>query len=219
MDVATIVQKSRGSSALRMWRSPAAWREPIYSSSAHFRPTTSLLELARRANSHVFVRLTLLQTIRSQIAELAYIQQMRDHRIGLDLAVRPKTPGLNAVGIFLFFGAIMASLAATTLLRRGTLLDHLWALNPKAFKQLAPLGGAVGILFLLLGAALATAGIGWFRRRLWGWRLAVVIIAIQVLGDVVNCVRGDLLRGGTGVIIAGALLLFLLQPKVRGAFA
>ena len=81
------------------------------------------------------------------------------------------------------------------------------------------MGNTVGIFFLLLGAALTTAGIGWFRRRLWGWRLAVVIIATQVLGDVVNCVRGDLLRGGTGFIIAGALLLFLLRPKFRAAFA
>ena len=88
-----------------------------------------------------------------------------------------------------------------------------------AYKQLAPFGITVGIFFLLLGAALSTAGIGWFRRRLWGWRLAVAIIGTQVLGDVVNCVRGDLLRGGTGLIIAGALLLFLLQPKVRAAFA
>lgn len=61
----------------------------------------------------------------------------------------------------------------------------------------------------MLCAALITAGIGWFRRRPWGWRLAVGIISIQVLGDIVNCFRGDWLGGGTGVIIAGALLLFL----------
>jgi hypothetical protein len=30
---------------------------------------------------------------------------------------------------------------------------------------------------------------------------------------------GDLLRGGIGVLIGGALLLFLLQPKIRAAFA
>ena len=144
---------------------------------------------------------------------------MRDKdQIGLDLAGGPKTPGFRAIGIFLFFGATMASLAATTFLWRGTRLDRLWDLNPIAYKQLAPLGGTVGILFLLLGAALATAGIGWFRRRLWGWRLAIVIIATQVLGDIVNVFRGDLLRGGTGVIIAGALLLFLLQPRVRARF-
>ena len=142
-----------------------------------------------------------------------------DHRSGLHLAVRPEIPGFAAIGIFLFFGAIMASLAATTLLWRGTALDRLWYLNPAAYKQLAPLGGTVGILFLLLGAALTAAGIGWFRHRLWGWRLAVVIIATQVLGDIINCIRADFLRGGTGVIIAGALLLILLQSKVRAVFA
>jgi hypothetical protein len=139
-------------------------------------------------------------------------------RTALDLAVRPKTPGFTAIGIFLFFGAMIGSLVATTLLWRGTPLDRLWTLNPMAYKVLAPLGGTFGFLFLLLGAALTTAGIGWFRRRLWGWRLAVIIISTQVLRDIINCVRGDWLHGGTGVIIAGALLLFLLQPRIRVVF-
>ena len=151
---------------------------------------------------------------------LAYIQQMlnyESHRP--QFAVDHKAPGFTAIGIFLFFGAIMASLAAFTLLWPGTALDRMWKLNPTVYKQLAPQGCLVGILFLLLGTALAAAGIGWFRRRLWGWRLAIIIIGTQVLGDIVNCVRGDLLRGGTGVVIAGALLLFLLQPKTRAMFA
>jgi hypothetical protein len=127
--------------------------------------------------------------------------------------------GFTAIGIFLFFGAVMASLAATTLLWRGTALDRVWALNPMAYKQLVPLGGTVGVVFLLLGAVLTTAGIGWFRRRLWGWRLAVAVISTQVLGDVVNCVRGEWLRGGVGIIIAGTLLLLLLQTRIRAMFA
>jgi hypothetical protein len=142
-----------------------------------------------------------------------------DNRTAVGLFVMPKPSGFAAIGIFPFFGALMASLAAITLLWRGTALDRLWALNPIAYKRLAPMGSTVGILFLLLSAALTTAGIGWFRRRFWGWRLAVIIIATQVLGDVVNCVRGDWLRGGTAVIIAGALLLFLLQPRIKAAFA
>ena len=126
--------------------------------------------------------------------------------------------GFSATGFFLFFGAMMAGLAATTLLWHGTSLDRVWALNPTAYNQLTPLGRTVGILFLLLSAAL-TAAIGWFRRRLWGWRLAVAIIATQLLGDLLNCARGDWLGGGTGVIIASALLLFLLQPRIRALFA
>ena len=113
----------------------------------------------------------------------------------------------------------MAALAATTLLLPGTPLDRAWALNPTAYKQLSPLGTKVGILFLLLAVVLVVSGIGWLQRRLWGWRLAVAIIATQVIGDIVNVVRGDLLRGGAGVIIAGALLLYRLRPRVRAAFS
>jgi len=40
------------------------------------------------------------------------------------MVVRTKSPkGIIAVGIFLFFGAFMASLAGTTLVWQGTILD------------------------------------------------------------------------------------------------
>jgi len=108
---------------------------------------------------------------------------------------------------------------ATTLRWRGTVLDRVWTLNPTAYRQLSPFGSKVGILFLILSAALVMSGIGWFRRRQWGWRLAVAIIAIEVLGDIINLFRGDWLRGGIGVVIAGALLLCLLTPRVRDEFS
>lgn len=125
---------------------------------------------------------------------------------------------MAAIGVFLFFGAVMASLAGTTLIWRGTLLDHMWVLNAPAYRQLAPFGKTVGAPFLVLSAALVAAGIGWFGRRLWGWRLAVVIIATQVLGDLISICLGHFVRGATGVAIASALLLYLLRPRVRGAF-
>jgi hypothetical protein len=126
---------------------------------------------------------------------------------------------MTAMGIFLLFGAVMASLAGTTLVWRGTALDNMWALNPRAYKELAPFGRAVGIPFLLLSFALAVASIGWFKYRLWGWRLAVAIIATQVLGDLVNAFMGDVVRGSIGFVIAVALLVYLLRPEVRAAFA
>ena len=100
------------------------------------------------------------------------------------------------VGMFLFFGAMMAFLAGTSLIWRGTVLDRMWAINASAYRRLAPFGKTVGIPFLLLGATLAVAGTGWFRRRRWGWRLAAAIIATQVLGDLVNAFTGEVVKGG-----------------------
>jgi hypothetical protein len=150
-----------------------------------------------------------------------YSQRMRDcFSSGTDKVVRRKMPrGITPVGVFLFFGASMASLAGATLSWPGTYLDRMWVLNPTAHKELAALGKPAGILFLLLAALLALAGTGWFKRRLWGWRLAVAVIATQVLGDLVNFFTGDLLRGGVGFSIATALLFYLFRPAVRAVFS
>jgi hypothetical protein len=112
----------------------------------------------------------------------------------------------------------MAALAGTTLVWRGTPLDRLWAVNRPAYMQLAPIGSTVAPLFFLLSATLAAAASGWFKLRLWGWRLTVGIITVHVAGDFVNLLRGDFLRGGTGFTIAGVLLFYLLRPRARASF-
>jgi len=140
-------------------------------------------------------------------------------RSGTDNTDGYKMPrGITAVGVFLFFGAAMASIAGTTLTWPGTFLDRLWVLNPTAHKQLATFAKPAGTLFLLLAAVLAMAGTGWFKHRLWGWRLAVAVIAIQVLGDLINFFKGDYLRGGVGFSVATGLLFYLLRPVVRAVF-
>ena len=126
--------------------------------------------------------------------------------------------GLTVVAVFLFFGAATAALAGITLVFPGTILDRAWRLNPVAHAQLALLGAPVGIIVLLLAGVLAVAAIGWWRRRRWGWTLAVVITAIQVLGAFLNLFRGDLLRGAAGLVIASALLFYMTRPRVRAVF-
>jgi uncharacterized membrane protein YccC len=73
-------------------------------------------------------------------------------------------------------------------------------------------------LFLLLAVVLAVAGIGWLKRRKWGWRFAVVIIATQVLGSFVNTLSGHVAQGAVGVAVAGGLFLYMTRPYVRTAF-
>ncbi len=112
----------------------------------------------------------------------------------------------------------MAAFAGTTLLWPGTRLDRAWVLNPDAYKTLRAFGRLIGIPFLALSAALLIAGIGWFKRRAWGWRLAVAVIAIQLVGDGISALEGHFVRGAAGVAIAGALLFYLFRPNVRTAF-
>src|SRR5260370_7651240 len=115
---------------------------------------------------------------------------------GTDKADAYKMPrGITTVGVFLFFGATMASIAGTTLTWPGTFLDRLWVLNPTAHKQLATSAKPAGILFLLLAAVLATAGTGWFKHRLWGGRLALSFTPPTVLCHLFNYFSDDFLRG------------------------
>jgi hypothetical protein len=98
--------------------------------------------------------------------------------------------GLVTVGIFLLWGAAMASLAAATLICQGTVLDRIWALNPHAHSQLAPLRAKAGIPMLVVTCALAAAGFGWFKHRRWAWWLTLVILVTQILGDFVSLFYG-----------------------------
>ena len=131
---------------------------------------------------------------------------------------RPYQPVLIGIGVFLLFGCSMAVLAGTMLLWPHTVLDRLWSLNPAAHKAFAPFGNSIGLLFYVLSIVLVTAAVGWSKQRIWGWRLTVAIISTQVVGDFVNLIRGDFLRGSIGLLIAGSLLIFLLCSNIRTTF-
>ena len=100
----------------------------------------------------------------------------------------------------------------------GTVLDRLWSLNPAAHEEFVPFGSSIGILFFVLSIVLVIAAAGWFKHRIWGWRLTVAILSTQVIGDFVNLMRGDFLRGSIGLLVAGTLLLFLLRSNISKVF-
>jgi hypothetical protein len=82
---------------------------------------------------------------------------------------RPR--GAIAVGAFFLWGSVMASLAAITLMWRGTALDRIWLLHPRGYRQLVPFGNCAGTLFFVLAVGLSICGVGWLNRRLWAWPL------------------------------------------------
>ena len=139
--------------------------------------------------------------------------------MAMNTSLEKRPIGFVPIGVFFFFGATMATYATVTLAIPGTFLDQAWKLNPEGHAQLASLGRIIAVPFLMLAVALFLAAMGWFRRRSWGWKLGVALIAINLAGDVFNLLfRHELLKGGVGVAIAGLLLVYMNRHGLRGYF-
>lgn len=126
--------------------------------------------------------------------------------------------GFVPIGIFFFFGALMATYAAVTLAFPGTFLDRAWGLNPEGHAGLSSLGRIMAVPFLFLATAMLLAGLGWFRRSNEGWRLGVLLIAINLAANVYELVFRRQLKSGPGVLIAGLLLTYMTRTSVRRYF-
>ena len=76
----------------------------------------------------------------------------------------------------------------------------------------------IGLPFVVLAVALLLAGLGWLKRRYWGWLLGFSIIAFNLAGDVFNSIRGKWFKGVVGITIAGLLLAYMLSIRMRRFF-
>ena len=126
--------------------------------------------------------------------------------------------GLTLLIAFFVFGALMAFLAFLGLLLRGRFLASMWRANPQAQVALTALGSWGVLLMLIVAMACALAAVGLGRRVQWGHRLAVSILALNLIADLGNAVmRGDL-RTLVGVPIGGAMIFYLLRPRTQAQF-
>src|SRR5215472_757256 len=111
---------------------------------------------------------------------------------------------------FFAFGATMCALTVCLLRFPGSALDSSWRLNPDARLAFASLGHWSLVLMLTVGIACLFAAIGLWRGRPWGTWLALMILSINMLGDLTNAfVRHDY-RSLIGVPVAGTMIFFLL---------
>src|SRR2546422_7292080 len=121
--------------------------------------------------------------------------------------------GLTLLTAFFVFGALMAFLAFLGLLLSGGFLEPIWRLNPDAHRALTELGAWGVLLMAAVAIACALAASGLWIQAQWGRRLALGILAINLLGDVINAVtRGDL-RTLIGIPIGGAMNFYFFLTR------
>jgi len=133
-------------------------------------------------------------------------------------------PTAKPIGVYLiafFFAVATCILVAvgTALLFPGSVAETIWHLYPARRALLFPYRDWLGPGFLVLAVAMASAGIGCYRQRKWGWRLAVTIFAVNGLGDAAQIFLGHFVEGGIGVSVAVAILIYLSRPMLRDSFA
>jgi len=132
--------------------------------------------------------------------------------------LKARPVGLVLLPLFFGFGTVMSAVAALALTVPGNWSEQLWRLNPAARTGFQAMGNWAVVLMLLVAAACAGAAIGLWRGRIWGHRLAVAVLSLNLVGDVSNAlVRGDR-RTLIGLPIGGAMIAYLLSRRIRERF-
>jgi hypothetical protein len=126
--------------------------------------------------------------------------------------------GVLLIAIFFAFATCILLGVGMALLRPGSTPEVIWRLYPTRRALLMPYRMWLGPGFQVLAIVMISASIGCFRRRIWGWWLAVTIFVINGLSDAGQILIGHFLEGAIGVAAAGAILFYLSRPNVRAIF-
>ena len=132
--------------------------------------------------------------------------------------MRVPPAGISALSAFFAFGSLIACITAIALLVPGGALDPVWRLNPPAHEALLSLAPWSVALMVLVSLACGLATAGLWRLTRWGYRLALGVLAVNLVGDAGNAIlRGDL-HTLIGLPIGAALIAYLRSARVRTYF-
>ena len=97
--------------------------------------------------------------------------------------------GMKVLVVFFAFGATACAVTVAALLTPGGKLDIVWRLNPEAHLGFQKIGTLLSVLLMLVvGTACAWAAVGLAWQKQWGRRLAIGILALNLVGDSVSAV-------------------------------
>ena len=119
--------------------------------------------------------------------------------------------GIKLLAIFFAFGACMCALTIVLLIFPGTMLDSLWRLNPDAHAAFQSISWLSVLLMATVGTACGLTAIGLARNTTWGCWLGILVLTVNLVGDLTNVLLRHDLRTLIGVPIAGAMVVYLYR--------
>jgi hypothetical protein len=114
---------------------------------------------------------------------------------------------------FFAFGTGMCLLTIVLLAFPGTALDALWRVNPEGHEAFAAHRALAFPLMATVGIACASAAVGLAKRAEWGRRLAIGILAVNLLGDLGGAILRHDPRTLIGLPIGGAMIWVLCSKR------
>jgi len=107
----------------------------------------------------------------------------------------------------------MCTLTIVLLAFPGTALDSLWRLNPGAHSAFQSIGGWAIAIMVLVGSTCLLAAIGLWRGALWGTRVAIIILIVNMIGGVTNVFLKSDFKTLIGLPIAAAMIFYLARSE------
>ena len=132
-------------------------------------------------------------------------------------ATRPA--GIIALTLLFLFGTVASFVSFVALVFPGSFLEPIWKLNPRAHEGFATMGRWAIVLMSVVCVACALTAVGLWRGARWGYWLAVVMLALNLLGDVANVLVGTERKALLGIPIVVVILIYLASRRVRGFFS
>jgi amino acid permease len=126
--------------------------------------------------------------------------------------------GITALSIFFLFGAGVSFIAFVSLLLPGSFLEPMWRLNPRAREGFAAIGLWAVVLMCTVSAACLLASIGLWRAERWGYWVAVILLCVNLVGDITNVLLEIEPRAAVGIPIVLAILAYMANKRVRRFF-
>src|SRR5262245_59504793 len=96
--------------------------------------------------------------------------------------------GVIALIMLFAIGTCASLLSAVSLIFPGAFLEPIWRLNPNARAGFSSIGFWAIVLMIAVCIACTFTAIGLWRRRRWGYWLAVVMLVMNLGGDIVNVI-------------------------------
>ena len=121
--------------------------------------------------------------------------------------------GITLLVIFFAAGALICLVTMLALAFPGGFLEPIWRLKPEARVEFQQIGNWSVALMAVVGAACGLAAIGLAKNAEWGRRLAIGVLAVNLVGDSLNALLRHDPRTLIGLPIGGLMILYLMKKR------